>query len=146
MPFPRALQGFIAAFAARIHTSITRLWGRSFVSPAWNRATKPYWDTSLPRLASRQAPLDQLLRLIHGHIFFHHILLTAVAGGPVKEGRPGPEGAQGHDPNAPAPQLPVHSPAEAQHKGLAGPVHVDIRDGLEGRHRSNIDDLPARGI
>ena len=96
----------------------------------------------LPPLGIPPCPLHQLLRLIHGHIFLHH-RFAAVDGGTGKEGRPGPEGAKGHDPDAPAPQLPVQRPAEAQHKGLAGPVHVDIRNGLEGRHRGDVDDLPA---
>ena len=85
---------------------------------------------------------DDVGRVVHGHVLFHHRRLP-VGHGAVEKGGLCPEGAHRHHGDAAAAQPPVQRTAEAEDERLGGAVNVDVGDGLERGDGGDVDDLPA---
>ena len=83
---------------------------------------------------------NDLIRRIHGNVFFDYAILVFIDGAVKKVGLC-PERTNRHDGNAIFFEFTVQRTAEAQNEGFRRAVYVDIGDRLERRHRCDIDDL-----
>ena len=72
-----------------------------------------------------------------------HFAISVGLEGVVKELRFDPTGVHGHDTDALAFQLPVHSAAVAEHKGLGSAVSRDVGHRLECRKAVQLQDMAA---
>lgn len=119
-----------------------RLCGNIFTSAICARAMKPNLLTTFAALCLAPRSGDDLLRLIHGSVFFDDRFFS-VDYRVVKELCLRPERADCHDGNVLVVQLPVERAAVAQNERLACRVDADIGHRLTGGDGGDVDNLRA---